>query len=201
MSLPFSDTSTYKGIVQIYEKEIGANRGDISGDADKLKEFTADVNLAFDDFLEIALQASGTWQFDDSNQTDYPIITTNLISGRRDYSFVTDGSGNLILDIYKVMVADTNGVFKEISPVDQQSADSVQTNVDSFIDGKNTSGIPTRYDKTANGIFLDLIPNYNSTEGLKVFINREPSYFISSDTTKSPGVPGIFHRYFALKPA
>lgn len=197
MSIQFSDTSTYKGLVQIYEKEIGANRGDISGNTDKLKEFTADCNLALDDFFTIAIPASGKWQLDDSNQTDYPIITANLISGQRDYSFTTDGSSNIILDIYRVMVADSSGVFTEILPVDQQS----DKDVSSFYDGQNTSGIPNRYDKTANGIFLDPIPNYNYTGGLKVYINREANYFIYSDDTKKPGVIGLFHRYFAIKPA
>lgn len=201
MSLVFNDTSSYKGIVQIYEKEIGANRGDISGDTNKLKEFTADANLAWDDFLVRALKASGTWQFDDSNHTDYPIIFTNLVSGQRDYSFTVDGSSNLILDIYKVMVADASGVYREISPIDQQTPNSNNQNTDSFINGQNKTGVPTRYDKTANALFLDLIPSYNYTNGLKVFINREASYFVYTDTTKKPGVPGTLHRWFAIKPA
>lgn len=197
MSLVFSDTSTYKGIVQGYEKEIGANRGDVSGDTTRLKELTADVNLALDDFWTVALPASGTWQLDDSNQTDYPIITTNLVANQRDYSFTTDQTGNLILEIFKVMVADSSGTYKEIFPVDVQSQDETS----GFYDGKNSTGNPIRYDKTANGIFLDPIPSYNYSGGLKVYINREPSYFTYTDTTKKPGVPGIFHKYFYLKPA
>jgi hypothetical protein len=198
MSLQFSDTSTYKGIVQIYEKEISKDRTYISGNADRLKELTADVNLAFDDLVSIAIQSGGTWQFDDSNQTDYPIITTNLVSGQRDYSFVLDGSSNLILDIYKVYVkTSSSGQFVEITPVDVQS----ETDMQGFYDGNNTGGVPSRYDKTANGIFLDKIPNYNSTGGLKVYINREPSYFVSTDTSKKAGIPGTLHKYLALKPA
>jgi hypothetical protein len=199
MSLQFNDTSTLKGIAQIYEKEIGANQGDITGVTAKLKAFTADANLAMDDYLAIALQASGTWQFDDSNHTDYPIITTNLVSGQRDYSFTTDQTGNLILDIYKVLVLQsaTGTVYSELYPTDQQS----EPRATGYTDGQNITGTPTTYDKTANGIFLDAIPGYNATNGLKVYINRETSYFTSSDTTKKPGVPGLHHKYFALKPA
>jgi hypothetical protein len=199
MSIQFNDTTTLKGIAQIYEKEIGANQGDITGNTTKLKSFTADANLALDDYTAIALQASGTWQFDDSNQTDYPIITTNLVSGQRDYSFTTDEGGNLILDIYKVLVLQsaTGTVYSELFPVDQQS----DYDATGFTDGQNITGTPTTYDKTANGIFLDAIPGYNATKGLKVYINRESSYFTYSDTTKKPGVPGLHHKYFALKPA
>lgn len=197
MSLVFNDTSTYKGIVQEYEREIGANLGDVSGSTTKLKQLAAAVNIAYDDFMRIAIKSSGTWQFDDSNQTDYPIITTNLVSGQRDYAFTTDGTSNLILDIYRVFVADSSGVFSEIYPVDVQS----EVDTIAFADGRNASGTPTRYDKTANSIFLDLIPNYNYSNGLKLYINREPSYFTSADTTKKPGVPGILQKYFYLKPA
>jgi len=198
MSLPFSDLTNFKGIIQIYEKECGFNQGDISSNTAKLKAATADVNLAVDDFFTIGFKNSGTWQLDDSNHDDYPIIQTNIISGQRDYSFIEDVQGNLILDIYRVMVADSAGVFREVFAKDQQT---IYSDTSNYIDGQNSTGIPTTYDKTANGIFLDLIPNYNRTSGLKVYINREGSYFAYDDTTKMPGVPGSFHKYFALKPA
>ena len=102
MSLQFSDTSTFKGIIQEIEKEIGADRGYISGNTNRLKEWTAQVNLAWDTYVDIADEHSGTWNFDDSNFTDFPIIKTNIVASQRDYTFITDGSSNLILDIYKV---------------------------------------------------------------------------------------------------
>jgi hypothetical protein len=159
---------------------------------------TADINLALDKALSIIFTSSGKWQFDDSNQTDYPFITTDLTANKRDYTFTTDGSGNLILDIYKVMVKDpTSGYFFEILPVDQQSDEYTQ----GFWSGQNSTGTPYRYDKTANGIFLDALPGYTSSGGLKVFINREGSYFTTSDTTKKPGFAGLFHEYLALRPS
>lgn len=197
MSLVFSDTSTYKGIIQIYEKEIGASQGFISSDITRLKEVTADINLAFDDFLPLAFNSNGLWQFDDSNNTDYPIITTSLVANQRDYAFTTDGSSNLILDVYRVSAKDSSGVFQDLTVVDAQTDRDVQ----SFYDGRNTTGTPNRYDKTSNAIFLDPIPSYNSSGGLKLYINREPSYFVSTDTTKKPGVPGNLHMWFVLKPA
>ncbi len=197
MSLQFNDTSTYKGLVQMYEKETGRERGEISDNDDNLKEFAADVNVAFDDFLSLALPASGTWQLDDSNHIKYSTITTNLNASQRDYTFTEDEQGNLILDIYKVMIADESGVFRAIDPVDMQS----ENNTSTFFDGNNSTGAPSRYDKTANGILLDLIPSYSYTKGLKVFINREGSYFVYNDTTKMPGVDGRLHKWFYIKPS
>lgn len=203
MSLPFNEptgtgTAPYKGIVQTYEKEAGFNLGDISGDATALKLLAADVNQALDDFFAIALPASGTWQFDDSNQTSYPILTASLVQGQRDYPFTTDLDGNLILDIYKVMIlpSATATQYVEVFPIDAQSDryNNIQANV-------VTQGVPLFYDKTADAIFFDPIPSYSVSAGIKVYINREASYFTYSDTTKKPGVPGLFHRYFAIKPA
>lgn len=199
MSLIYNDTTNQKGIVQVYEKEAGFNRGDVSGSITKMKDLATDINLALDDYFALALAASGTWVFDDSNHGDYPIIMTDLVEGQRDYPFTTDGSGNLILDIYKVMakLEGEDGVFDEIRPVSVQTEHPTQD----FYDGRNVEGVPYRYSKTANGIFLDQIPSYSQENGLKMYINREASYFNYQDTSKSPGVPGIHHRYFPLKAA
>lgn len=178
---------------------MGFNRGDVSGDTDLLKEFTADVNVALDDFTNIAIKSSGTWQWDDSNHTaDYPIIYTNLVDGQRNYSFTVDGTSNLILDIYRVFIlpSATATLYQEIFPVDQQTSQE-----NGITEENTTEGVPFQYDKTANGIFLDPIPSYNVSNGIKLLINREASYFDSGDTTDKPGVPGIFHHYFYLRPA
>jgi len=196
MSIKFSDTTNKSGIIQILERLCKFVDGWISGNATRLKEYTSEINLALDEIWATIFSCGGTWQFDDSNHTDYPIITTNLVSGQRDYAFVTDEQGNIILDIYKVIVAQPDGTFKEIKPVDAQSED-----VSGFYNGLSTSGTPDKYDKTANGIFLDAIPNYSITNGLKVYINREGSYFSTSDTTKKAGFAGTYHELIPLKVA
>lgn len=197
MSLQFSDTTNKNGIIQQIERKCGFNDGDISGNTLRMAQFTADVNLAFDNLLAIIFKLGGEWNYDDSNHTDYPIITTDLVDGQRDYSFTADENGNIILGIYKVQVL-VDGVYKDIIPVDQQSQDE---DVKTLTDGQDLEGTPYRYDKTANGIFLDLVPDANVTDGLKIFINREASYFTVSDTTKKPGVDGLVHEYFVYEPA
>ena len=196
MSNVFSNTTTKAGILQAIERYTKLGDAGITGNTTRLAEFTAEVNLALDDVYATVFEVGGTWQFDDSNHTKYPIITTTITSGQRDYPFTTDEQGNLILDIYKVLIADSDGNFREIEPADQQS--NAPTG---FTDGQNTTGLPTWYDKTANGIFLEPIPNYTRAASLKVFINREGSYFVTTDTTKKPGFAGLFHEILALKPA
>jgi hypothetical protein len=193
MSIQFSDTTNKSGLIQIIERLCKFPDGWISGNTNRLKEYTSELNLALDYVWSIIFRAGGTWQFDDSNHTDYPIIKTDLISGQRDYSFTSDENGNIILDIYKVLIAQPDGTFLVIKPVDVQSEDE-----SGFYNGLDTTGTPNKYDKTANGIFLDAIPNYTISGGVKIYINREGSYFSTSDTTKKAGFTGIYHEILAL---
>lgn len=192
LSLQFSDSTNKRGIIELIDANVGTDSTQYS-----TAQKTRDVNLALDRVFALIFQVGGTWQFDDSNQTDYPIITTNLVKGQRDYSFTTDGSSNLILEIYRVLVADPAGIFHDVYPVDVEQKRAPQ----SFVDGLNIQGQPFTYDKLANGIFLDPIPGFNATGGLKIYISREGSYFTTSDTTKKPGFAGLFHEYLALRPS
>jgi len=191
MSLQFSNTTTKGGMIQVLERNLKLDDGAISGNATLFKKMTSDINLGLAKVWALIFASNDTWQWDDTNYEDYPIITTDLVDGQRDYAFLTDNSGALVLDIYKVMVKNHDGVYMEIYPVDVQS----EENTADIYDGRNIEGIPYRYDKTANGIFLDPIPDENSTNGLKVYINREGSFFTSSDTTKKPGFAALFHEY------
>lgn len=203
MSIAYSDTVNKDGLIQQIEQACGFDDGDISGNATRLAQFTGKINTAQDEVMAEALKVNG-WNVDDFNHTKDPFITIPLVSGQRDYHFSTDQEGSLILNIYKVMVLNSNGLYVELDPVDQQSHDSNQVNLASFWNGQNTTGMPTRYDKTGNGVFLDPIPLTGSVTlaaGLKVFIDRESTYFAVSDTTKISGIDGLCHDYLYLKPS
>jgi len=200
MSIQFSDTSTYKGLVQLFEAEIGAGVGDVANNSNRLKRFTADVNVTWDDYLNLVLPIDGGWQFDDTNHTDAPVRTMTLTSGTRRYalhSFTADAGANLMLGIDRVFVKNPSGVYYELQRVDKQNDDFVE----SFNDGQDTQGAPYRYDVTGFHLDLDPVPNYTIAAGIKVLLSREASYFTSTDTTKKPGCTGTHHHYFYLKPA
>lgn len=190
MSLVFSNSANSSGIVELIDDIVKSNSTTYP-----IASKTRDINLALDRVFSLIFDSAGTWQFDDSNQTDYPIIKTNIVSGQRDYSFTSDANGNLILDIYKVAILQSSSstTYVEIDPVDVQSDPDMAGDFNS-----TTTGIPTEYDKTANAIIFRTTPNYNATNGLLLYINREASYFTTSDTTKKPGFAGLFHKYLAL---
>lgn len=191
----FSDTTNRTGVVQLLEDLTTTQSAASSSYPLSVK--TRDINNAYAEYFLLAVQSSGSWLADDTNQTDYPIITANLVANQQDYTFTVDGSvtPNQILDIYRVEIKDASGnwvLIKSYDENDETTALSQQA---------TQSGTPTRYSKTANGIFLDSKPSYASTGGLKIWFARTPSYFLSTDTTKKPGIPDVFHRYLAIHPA
>lgn len=183
------------GLVQMLEDLTGTESSSNYTRAVK----TRDINLAFDDYQNLVKRVSGTWQADDSNHTKYPNMKFNLVSGQQDYSFTVDEQGNQVQDIYRVECKDPNGTWTLLLPYDEMSEESA-------LSAQETeSGTPSRYYKTANGIFLDRTPNYNSTLGIRMFFTRSPSYFTitnaTTDDTTKPGITNAHHRYLVLKPA
>lgn len=154
---------------------------------------TRDLNLGLDAYQMLTIPPSSSWQADDTNHTRYPNIKFNLVSGQQDYNFTEDEQGNQILDIYRVEVKDPSGNWTLLEPYDEM------LETDSIGYRATFTGTPTRYYKTANGIFLDVTPNYNSTEGIRMWFARTPSYFTvtsgTSDDTKEMGAPNNHHVY------
>jgi len=199
LSIQFNDIENKRGILQHIERNCGFEDGGITGNTKLKKWFTSEVNLALDEVLSNIFEVDGTWQFDDSNFEDFPTITTDLVAGQRDYNFTTDETGNLILDVYSVFAlkSATDTKFELLQPIDRQS----DKGTDGYWDGQEKQGVPTSYDKTGNGILLDLVPDFSVANGLKIYINREGSYFSDNDTTKKAGFSGLYHEYLALRPA
>lgn len=196
MSIAFSQTSSpYRGAVQLYEKAILANYGDVSGNSELLGQFTTWANLALDNYHLLWASAAGTWQGDDQNFTNYPIVTANIVSGQRDYQITNDGT-NRIVDVSAVLIlsSSTATEYELLPPIDELIYPKSEILINT------TTGRPFQYGKLSNAIFLDPVPNYSVNNGIKMVVNREGSYFLTTDTTKIPGVPA-YHEYFYLKPA
>lgn len=137
------------------------------------------------------MTADGRWQIDDNNYTDLPIAVTNIVSGQQDYSL-----DDAAMEIEAVFMKNaSSGIWQEIRPVDISGRNSDWPANNIWLLPTSDAGIPTGYDKVGRTLFFSAIPNYNSTGGLKVVFKRGPSYFVSTDTTKSPGVPVIFQNY------
>ena len=183
----FSDTSTNQGILQQCESKLFANNyGAITGNTALLQTFTRYANLSLDRIVSLIYQADGRWEWDDNNQTDFPIATTNIVASQKDYAFSTTH-----LNIFRVEFTDSNGQTTRLLPIDQSD---IQTSVNNF---QSVSGVPQFYDKLGNSLFLYPTPSQSVSGGLKVYFQRGASYFTTSDTTKEPGFASIHHGLLA----
>lgn len=198
MSLQFSDISSSKaGLIQECESQVfGDNSyGRISGDSNLLATFTRYINEALNRVVNLIMTADARWQFDDTNNTDFPIATTDLVttlgSEQQDYAFDVT-----MLRILRIEVKDNTGAWHKLTPIDETDIYD-----QSLTDFMNTPGLPTYYDKQGNSILLypkPLATSVTSTAGLKVWFQRPPSYFTTTDTTKVPGFNSMYHRLVAL---
>lgn len=180
----FSDTSTKQGIVQ--DTDFWANT---DSSTYPLASKTRNINRWLDRVAFLIQSADETWQWDDTNQTNLPIATTDLTSGRADYSIDTT-----FLKFLKVQVKDASGNWGDISPIDINDPLFGMLST-----ATPTTGMPTRYDKNGQTIYLFPAPNYTTTGGgLKVYFERNTTYFTTSDTTKEPGFNAQFHRILSL---
>jgi len=152
-------------------------------------DILANINEYYNEVVSLILSADGKWEWDDNNQTTLPVSTTNLVSGQADYEI----SGSTFLDLLRVEMKDENGNGVQLEPISYEDRNGT-----AMTEWAKTNATPQYYDKVGNSIILYPTPNYNSTAGLKTYYQRPPSYFVVSDTTKTPGFNPLFHRYLSI---
>ena len=165
---------------------------------------SASLNLytqpAEDRVVSLILNSDSLWQFDDSNNTDLPIATTNIVSGQKDYSLATSH-----LTIDRVEVKDSSGNWTELTQIDQQTLKrDRQVALGAYQD---TNGIPQEYDVLGSSVILYPTPNFSQSASLKIYFTRGPLKFDyttgkftdgTGATTSSPGWNTLFHDLIPL---
>lgn len=145
------------------------------------------VNAALDRFFTLAFAADGRWTWDDSNYDTAPIQSINLVSGTQSYNL--DDFTSEIINVLRVEALNSASSKLLLSRLDRTNVTGALT------DYQSTSGTPSEYDLVGEFIYLYPKPNYNSTNGLTLYIERNKSAFVSTDTTKVLGIPSIFNQY------
>lgn len=152
---------------------------------------------AEDRVTSLILQSDGRWQFEDSNYTDLPIATTSIVSGQQDYSLAVTH-----LEILRVELKDTNGVWRILYPKDQD--DETVMALSSLA---TVTGVPIEYDLLGNSIFLYPTPSFSQVASLKIYFKRGPLHFDfttgkftdgTGSTSSSPGFNSLYHDLIAF---
>ncbi len=148
-----------------------------------LADIVTSANKAVNHVVALIRDSEGRWQWDDSNNSDFPISTTALVANQQDYSL-----GSTQYRIERLEVKDENGDWTLLTPIDQ-----ADVNNQSLSEFYSTAGTPRYYDKIGNSLFLYPAPSYSQAASLKLYHERGPSYFTVSDTSKEPGFNPLFH--------
>lgn len=191
--MQFYDATNKTGIIN----KIGFNIGyDVANDSDLLKEMTAIVNDYYMKATQIIITADGTWKWDDRNQTDMPIATTDIVDSQEDYLLLekAPSTNQDWLEVERIEAKDSSGNWFRLRPRDLREIRS------SVGETYKTDATPEFFHFDGVSIHLYPNPNYNSTDGLKVWFSRAPLLFTSTDTTKRPGFASLFHNYLVLGP-
>ena len=195
--MQFSDTTNKNGIIQDAEFLLNFPDGGISGDTTVLKQFTGLINQAYLKVVAKVLEADRRWTWDHSNYTDFPIGSATLVAGQEDYTLpaaTSSGNAATLLRVVRIAVLDTTGVEYTLIHDERPIADLNKLYV--------TSGTPVFYKLIGNSVKLFPAPaaaNVTLTAGLRVYFQRSPDLFTSSDTTQQPGLPEPLHRLLSIE--
>jgi glutaredoxin-related protein len=179
--MEYSNTTALSGIIQEEERLTGLGYANISGNTQNLKEFTSLNNIVSHRIWHTIFTSNGNWQYDDSNKTDLPSGATSLISGTSKYATPSDA-----LTVKRIELKDAAGEWFRAIPI---TLEEIQTKGDFMTD----SGNPRYYTLVNATVELFPTPNYASTNGLKVFYDRDCVEFATTDTTKTPGFASPYH--------
>jgi len=134
----------------------------------------------------LAWKSDNQWDFDDSNQTDLPIATDDLVDDQEDYAIPTT-----TFDIKGVDIKDSSGNWVKLQ---HKTKAEIKIAMDEFMD---TKGIPKYYFLEGGSVRLKPAPDttmVTASEGLKLHMARDVTEFTVSSTTTEPGFPTSLHQ-------
>lgn len=190
--MQFSNTTSKNGLVQRCELYTSLGDGAISGDTTLLGQFTGLINSAYQKVSTMILESMDEWDFDDSDNSDFPVATAPM-TVNRDYSFPTSILKVKRLDItydginwYKAEAFDIN-----------EYGFGVGNDVNMDVNFQKTS---PKYDTKYNSIWI--YPKANAEDvasgaSLRMEYSREINEFLTTDTTVEPGIDEPFHPLIA----
>ncbi len=187
--MKFYDTgNTHDSLVHYVNDLLGLASGDTTVYTLAAKARSANTNkykLAL-----MVMKANDAWSWDDNAQADFPIATTTLVAGQRDYTLPSYAIG-----LERVEIKDKSGNFYRLNPMDETDRPGALTNY-----GESNS-VPTKYWVKGRSLFVDPAPDANQVTligGLKIYFPREVNEFTATTTTTEVGFDEPGDRAVAL---
>jgi len=140
------------------------------------------------------LQAGDEWDYDDSNQTDFPTITTDLVANQQDYG----GLGKeYVIKVKRAEITYDGSYWVKALPFDLNEDENA---LDTTSVSSDFSQEYPRYRLLNNSVLVYPIPTANVTGGLKLYIDRSVVEFTSGEVTTGTKVPGFDVNFHDILP-
>jgi len=148
---------------------------------------TRNINIAYDEVVSDIYKADPLHQWDDSNNSDFPIATLALTAAQDHYTML-----DTALVVHRVRMKDSNGTLRTLTPVLRRQLSDSQI---------IATGTPNKYYKIGGAIFPVPIPDYSASAGVELQFQRGGNHFTTSDTTTAPGFNSQYHDILAISAA
>jgi len=187
--MKFNDQTNYQGLVQDSNFLAGLSITDTS--TYTLKDKTRNGNAWYRKINSWIWEAAGDWEYDDTNWTNLPIATTDLVNNQQDYELPS-----VAQRVDRAEVLDSNGDYVIVRQIDKSQISS-----QAMSEFYETAGLPMYYDLVGRSLLLYPKPsssNVTTTNGLKVYFGRDIDEFSVTDTATEPGFSRNYHRLVSL---
>jgi len=158
-----------------------------------INDIARNINQAYHDVARLIWTVADDWQYDDSNKTDLPIATTNLVHSQQDYELPSTAQM-----IERVEVLDSNSNYQLVKEIDKSDVNIALSEY------YESDGLPIYYDLMGRSVFLYPAPSSASVTtaaGLKLYFGRNVTEFAPTATTATPGFATAFHRILSVSAA
>lgn len=150
----------------------------------KKPQMTRHSNRALDELTNLIFRVDGSWQFDDKNHPDLPIAVTDVVTMQGQY---TMDAKHLL--VKRLEIQAPNGDWVKLINIDD---DYIPVALEEY---EKINGTPKHYQKVGESLFLYPKPDYDMTNGLKIYYARPPFYFTENDDALEPGFAETFHMF------
>lgn len=147
------------------------------------------LNLWYQKTVSMILESADEADFDDNRNTDYPILTTPMIAGQRDYTMPVSEK---VLKIKRLDISYDGSTYYKAEPIDAGEIPYGLGN-DTTTDANFTRVAP-RYDPQYNSLFIYPLPTAADVAAgglLRVEWERQITPFTSGELTTGTVVPGF----------
>ena len=161
---------------QIYEGGISEEINRICGVTNAVysnKAKIARLNNALDRYWFLVSESGPKGTLDDTNLSNAPIETQNLVAGTNAYKISSFTSK--VLQILRIAILDDDA---EEADLVREAFDEIDEFNETYSTAAADRGTPTHWTKIGDYIYIRPCPNYNETSGLRAYINRELSKFV-----------------------